>query len=85
VATEDNKGKTKLITTKIFSSWNSHWVSVNAEIEAIVAADPILSVFDEKMFHVWDGDHKVQAWMPIIDQDHRDDLEWHYFVDNGHK
>ena len=82
VAIEDNKGKTKLVTPKITSTWGRHWVSINEEFECMLAADPILSVFCGRMFHVWDGNHRVQAWMPIIDRDHRDDLEWHYSVDS---
>jgi hypothetical protein len=32
------------------------------------------------MFHVWDDNHRIQAWMPIINNDHLDDISWHYTV-----
>jgi hypothetical protein len=82
VASEDNDGKTKDVTPEIKSSWSHHWVRVNDEFESMLATDPILNVFCGKMFHVWDGNHRVQAWMPIINQDHSNDLGWHYSVDS---
>jgi hypothetical protein len=48
----------------------------------MLATDPIFNVFCGKMLHVWDANHRVQAWMPIINQDHQNDLGWHYSVDS---
>jgi hypothetical protein len=48
VAIEDNKGKTKLFTPKITSTWSPHWIGINEEFECMFGADPILSVFVEK-------------------------------------
>jgi len=82
VALEDNEGKTLDVNPDILSSWSSHWVTVDNEFEAMLAADPILHVFCGKMFHVWDGNHRIQAWLPIINDDHSDDITWHYCVES---
>jgi hypothetical protein len=34
------------------------------------------------MFFVWDGNHKLQAWLPYIQHVHNEDPEWHYLVDS---
>jgi len=44
--------------------------------------DIYLKGFSNKMFMVWDGNHRLQVWLPIIDQDHSNDIGWHYSVDS---
>ena len=83
VALEDNEGKTSDVSAKIFSTWSQYWVTMNNKFEAMLAADPALQVFCGKMFHVWDGNHRIQAWMPIISNDHLDDISWHYTVESN--
>ncbi|KAG0596742.1 hypothetical protein M758_UG281300 [Ceratodon purpureus] len=34
------------------------------------------------MKKVWDGNHRLQAWMPIIEHEHIGDIEWHYSVES---
>jgi hypothetical protein len=34
------------------------------------------------MFMVWDGNHQLQAWLPIINEDHGLDRSWHFSVEN---
>ena len=34
------------------------------------------------MFHVWDGNYRFQAWLPIIDGDHYNDEAWHFSVES---
>jgi hypothetical protein len=48
----------------------------------MLIADPALQVFCEKMFYVWDSNHRIQAWMPIINNDHLDDISWHYTIES---
>ena len=33
------------------------------------------------MFMVWDGNHRLQAWMPIIEQFLIHDINWHFCVE----
>jgi hypothetical protein len=31
---------------------------------------------------VWDGNHRLQAWLPIINNEHQNDPSWHYAVES---
>lgn len=57
-------------------------MTITDEFKRMLTADLVLKVFCGKMFHVWDGNHRVQAWMPIINNDHGDDISWHYTVES---
>lgn len=59
VALEDNLGKTLDVTEEIVVTWSPHRVTVNEEFERMLAADPVLHVFCMKMFHNWDGNHRM--------------------------
>lgn len=81
VALENNFGVTVDVTPEITGSWSAHWVKVNEQFEKRLLEDDDLKVFSNKMFMVWDGNHRLQAWMPIIDRDHAHDISWHYCVE----
>lgn len=81
VSLEDDEGNSANLTPAIESTWSAHWKTRNAEFEKLLLADPVLKVFSKKMFHVWDGNHRLQAWRPIIDMHHANELKWHYTVD----
>jgi hypothetical protein len=34
------------------------------------------------MFMVWDGNHRLQAWLPIINNEHKNDPSWHFAVES---
>jgi hypothetical protein len=34
------------------------------------------------MFFVWDGNHRLQAWLPYIDRMHKTKENWHVAVDS---
>ena len=59
VALEDNEDKTSDISGQIISTWSQHWVTMNNEFKAMLAADPALQVLCGKMFHVCDGNHRI--------------------------
>ena len=82
VALEDNHGHTSEVTPAIEDSWSKEWKEVNEDFEATLLADEDLRVFLKKMFMVWDGNHKLQAWLPIIEQFHAGDINWHYRVES---
>jgi hypothetical protein len=44
--------------------------------------DPNLCWLRGKKFHVWDGNHHLQAWQPYIDLNHPNELKWHVKVDS---
>jgi hypothetical protein len=82
VALENNEGKTIDVTPDIVASWSDKWVQANALFEEELNSDDDLRVFSGKMFMVWDGNHRLQAWLPIINNEHKDDPSWHYAVES---
>ena len=81
VALEDHLGHTNDVTPSVVSNWSTMWKEVNDDFESKLLADDDLKVFSGKMFMVWDGNHRLQAWMPIIEQFHALDINWHYCVE----
>jgi hypothetical protein len=81
VALEDNHGHTNDVTPSVVAKWSSEWKEVNDEFEKKLLADDDLKIFSNKMFTVWDGNHRLQAWMPIIEQFHTHDINWHFCVE----
>jgi hypothetical protein len=82
VALENNEGKTIDVTNDITNTWSSNWVRANAAFERELQNDEDLKVFSGKMFMVWDGNHRLQAWLPLINRDHAADFTWHYAVES---
>ena len=70
VALEDNQGHTNDVTPSVVVKWSTEWKEVNDEFEKKLLVDDELKVFSNKMLMVWDGNHRLQAWMPIIEQCH---------------
>ena len=81
VALQDNHGHTNDVTPTVLAKWSSEWKEVNEEFERKLLADDDLKIFSNKMFMVWDGNHRLQAWMPIIEQFHTHDINWHFCVE----
>jgi hypothetical protein len=79
---EDNEGRTKVVTDEIIATWSESWISVNAEFEHLLQSDADLQVFLGKMFMVWDGNHRLQAWLSIINEDHSLDRSWHFSMES---
>jgi len=82
VTLENNFSATVDVTPEISDHWSPSWKKVNESFEKMLLEDVDLKVFSNKMFMVWDGNHRLQAWLPIIDQDHSNDICWHYSVDS---
>jgi hypothetical protein len=43
------------------NSWDGHWKVVNDELEEFLQSKTSLHHLIGKMFHVWDGNHRLQA------------------------
>jgi hypothetical protein len=82
VSMEDYDGRTRAVTDEVVATWSENWVAVNAEFEQLLQSDDDLRVFSGKMFMVWDGNHRLQAWLPIINDDHGQDQSWHFSVES---
>jgi len=57
-------------------------VRANAVFERELYNDEDLKVFSSKMFIVWNGNHCLQAWLPLINRDHANYFQWHYAVES---
>jgi hypothetical protein len=68
------------VTEKERALWDDHWKTRNEEFEDYLLSDPELSFLSNKMFWVWDGNHRLNAWLDHIAMIHESDLDWHYRV-----
>lgn len=82
VALENHEGMVVPVTIDVSDSWSPHWKTVNDIFEKHLLDDEDLQCFSNKMFHVWDGNHRLQAWLPIINGDHSEDMAWHCSVES---
>jgi hypothetical protein len=83
VALENNEGKTMNVIPDIMAlNWSNNWVKENVEFEEELNSDDDLRVFSGKMFMVWDGNHRLQAWLPIINNEHKNYPTWHFAVES---
>lgn len=81
VSTTNWQGEEALVDT-CEEGWDQHWKVANDEFEVFMKGDPYLSNFLRHMFHVWDGHHYFQAWMPYITRVHLDDANWHICINS---
>lgn len=80
VSVEGIDGSTIDVGPDIISTWDSHWKTVNDEFEKYLESKPKLHHLRGKMFHVWDGNHRLQAWYPYINEVHGANLSRHVCV-----
>jgi hypothetical protein len=53
-----------------------------AKFEEYLKADLDLQKLSNMMFFVWDGNHRLQAWLPYIDRMHKTKENWHVTIDS---
>jgi hypothetical protein len=82
VSITNEHGEERFVKDVDTSKWDPHWTSVNKDFEVKLASNPHLRSLYGRMFFICDGNHCFKAWTCYIDKLHRDDLEWHYVVDN---
>ena len=81
VTLEDNHGHINDVTSSVVAKWSTEWKVVNEEFDNAFFTDNDLRIFSNKMFMVWDGNHRLQAWLPIIEQFHTHDINWQFYVE----
>jgi hypothetical protein len=62
-------------------TWEEHWQSSNKSFEEILKNDKNYERFCDKIFFVWEGNHRVTVWYRHIDKVHGEDKEKHYSID----
>ena len=80
VSTTNFVGQERMVTEEDRSSWSPNWQRREREFERVIAKDKDLKVLSNRMFFVWDGNHRLQAWWEFINQTHPLDYDWHYAV-----
>ena len=76
VALEKNEGKTMYVTLDNMALRSDNWIQANPLFEEEFNHNDDLRVFFSKMFMVWDGNHHLQAWLPIINNEHKNNPSW---------
>lgn len=82
VSTMNADGMSMDVTDDIKASWDPLWIAENESFETFLLSDPKLVKFSKKMFFVWDGNHRLQAWSKVILEKHSMDPLWHISVDS---
>ena len=67
----------RLVTTDERSAWEPHWCHRDWEFEEFLLGDPELYSLSNKYFFVWNGNHRLIAWMEFIAQSYLHDIHWH--------
>ena len=68
------------VTKEVKADWSPCWERANQSFEDELQADPDLKQFSGKMFFVWEGNHRLAAWLRHINNHHAEDPEWHISV-----
>lgn len=73
-------GSFVLVDDTLREQWGDRWQHVNEEFEMELATHPELSELSEKMFFVWEGNHRTAAWMEVIHEELWNDPSKHIRV-----
>ena len=76
----DDTENTRDVSPEVIAGWDPHWQSANEKFEEFLGSNPEYAEFSGKMFFVWDGNHRLNAWWRFITEVHPTDSAWHYSV-----
>jgi hypothetical protein len=68
------------VTEEVKADWSPCWERANQSFEDELQTDSDLKQFSGKMFYVWEGNHRLAAWLRHINNHHVEDPEWHISV-----
>ena len=80
VSTSNFTDTERLVTADERAAWGPHWCQKDREFEEFLLGDLELRSLSNKYFFVWDGNHRLIAWMEFIAQSYPHDIHWHYRV-----
>jgi hypothetical protein len=69
------------VSDDIRASWSSLWQECSDEFDSMLKKDSDLSQFVDKMFFMWQGNHRLTSWFRHINKHHSMDKEWHISMD----
>ena len=73
VSTTNFMNTERLVTADERAAWRPHWSQRDWEF---LLGDPELRSLSNKYFFVWDGNHRLIAWMEFIAQSYPHDIHW---------
>lgn len=65
------------VTEEMRRGWSKLWQKADRDFERVLNSNPELARFSNRMFHVWDGNHRLLAWYPLIEWNHKYDPAFH--------
>jgi hypothetical protein len=80
VSLTNERGEGSLVSDVDRANWDEHWRTRDREFEDFLKADKDLCFMSNRVFYVWDGNHRLMAWTDHIHRVHRTELQWHYRV-----
>ena len=66
-----------IVTAEMRKGWSKLWKKANRDFERALNSNLKLAKFLNKMFHVWDSNHRLLAWYPLIEWNHMFDPAFH--------
>lgn len=75
----DNNGVLKNIYNA--ETWGEYWQSCNESFKRLLKSDCNYEKFSEKMFYIWEDNHRVTDWRWHIDCVHPKNHEWYHSID----
>ena len=76
----DDSQKTQDVSEEVMAGWSPLWQQANDAFEAELREDDDYIQFQGKLFFVWEGNHRLAAWMRYINTFPSNDPDWHYSV-----
>lgn len=77
VAPTNHKGEGLEVSPEIRAKWKRRWQMEDEKFERVLNEDPDLASLSNKMFYVYDGNHRLLAWREFIETEHEDDAVWY--------
>ena len=65
------------MTDEMRKGWSKLWQKADREFESLLNTSPYLKKFSNRMFYVWDGNHRLLAWYPFIASNQRNNPVFH--------
>ena len=66
-----------VVTDAMRKGWSMLWQKADREFKSVLNTSPYLRKFSNRMFYVWDGNHRLLAWYPFIASNQRNNLAFH--------
>ena len=66
-----------IVTDATRKGWLKLWQKANQEFESVLNSNPYLKKFSNRMFYVWDGNHRLLAWYLFIATNQKNNPAFH--------